>query len=336
MGIIVLVSALRTEDLPERDRFESWHEFTSRSILPVAVRRSSEGDFRAFLQVGDFGPIQVSRISTPGLETVRGDRLVRRSDPESYQVYLQLSGTTVVSQHGREALINAGGVVVFDSSTPYRGITYPESCESSGSCLIVQFPYVRSPFPRGVVDRIAARPLTADSGIAAIMARYIVELADRSHECSYRDAVNLGGITLDLIGAWLSRELEVSADLSPDSHRRVMEVRIHEYIRQRLGDPGLTPQAIAHAHGISVRYLYKIFQEQDLAVADWIRRRRLEGCCRDLAHPELRSRTVQAIAARWGFTDPAQFSRVFRKAFGMTPTEYRHHAVQKATRAVQG
>ncbi|WP_368856961.1 helix-turn-helix domain-containing protein [Microbispora triticiradicis] len=54
-----------------------------------------------------------------------------------------------------------------------------------------------------------------------------------------------------------------------------------------------------------------------------IRRRRLEQCHRDLADPRQRSRRIQAIATRWGFTDAATFSRAFRAAYGMSPRDHR-------------
>jgi AraC family transcriptional regulator, positive regulator of tynA and feaB len=32
---------------------------------------------------------------------------------------------------------------------------------------------------------------------------------------------------------------------------------------------------------------------------------------------------VRAIAARWGYPDPANFTRSFRAAYGVTPSAYR-------------
>ncbi|MFB6784621.1 helix-turn-helix domain-containing protein, partial [Streptomyces sp. NPDC056352] len=93
------------------------------------------------------------------------------------------------------------------------------------------------------------------------------------------------------------------------------------------GPPGRSPGAIAAAHNISLRSLHRLFQDQDLTVAGWIRARRLERCRRDLADPLLHSRPVRAIAACWGFTDPTtHFSRAFRAAYGMPPGDYRHPA----------
>jgi AraC-like DNA-binding protein len=40
-------------------------------------------------------------------------------------------------------------------------------------------------------------------------------------------------------------------------------------------------------------------------------------------NPALAGLPVSAIARRWGFFYPAHFSRVFRKVYGVPPTEYR-------------
>jgi AraC-like DNA-binding protein len=98
---------------------------------------------------------------------------------------------------------------------------------------------------------------------------------------------------------------------------------VHAFIEQRLADPGLSPEMIAAAHHVSVRYLYKLFEGRHSGVAGWIRERRLERSRRDLLDPALAGRPVSAIAAHWGLTEPATFSRMFRAAYGLPPAEYR-------------
>jgi AraC-like DNA-binding protein len=51
--------------------------------------------------------------------------------------------------------------------------------------------------------------------------------------------------------------------------------------------------------------------------------RRLERCARDLLDPALAHEPIGEIAARWGITNPAHFSRLFRAQFGLSPSEYR-------------
>ena len=91
-------------------------------------------------------------------------------------------------------------------------------------------------------------------------------------------------------------------------HRQALLHWTYAFIDERLGDPKLSPGMVAAACHISLRYLHRLFQEPGATVAGWIRQRRLEGCRRDLTDPALVSRTVAAIAGRWGFGSPAHFS----------------------------
>jgi AraC-like DNA-binding protein len=86
---------------------------------------------------------------------------------------------------------------------------------------------------------------------------------------------------------------------------------------------------VAAAHHISVRYLHRLFDDEEYGVAGYIRRRRLERCRADLLDPSLAGRSVAATAGRWGFTNAAHFNRLFRKVYGVPPGEYRraHTAV---------
>ena len=98
---------------------------------------------------------------------------------------------------------------------------------------------------------------------------------------------------------------------------------MHAFIEGGLADPGLTPAAVARAHHVSLRSLYKLFDRERTSVAGLIRERRLERCRHDLLDPALAARPVSAIAARWGLVDPAHFSRLFRATYGIPPLEYR-------------
>jgi AraC-like DNA-binding protein len=61
-------------------------------------------------------------------------------------------------------------------------------------------------------------------------------------------------------------------------------------------------------------------------VASYIRDQRLENARRDLADPALRAMPVHTVAARWGFPRAAEFTRAFRTAHGVPPSELRARA----------
>jgi AraC-like DNA-binding protein len=131
---------------------------------------------------------------------------------------------------------------------------------------------------------------------------------------------------LDLLSVPLAARLGSDRRVSPDSRRRALLERIQGFTEQHLPDAGLPPGTVAGAHHVSLRYLHKLFEAEQATVAEWIRRRRLEHCRRDLLDPVLGERPVSAIASRWGLANPTHFSHAFRAAYGVTPLEYRRTA----------
>jgi acetamidase/formamidase/AraC-like DNA-binding protein len=99
--------------------------------------------------------------------------------------------------------------------------------------------------------------------------------------------------------------------------------RVAQSIEQRLGEPELSLSDIAAANGMSVRNLQKLFEAFDKAFSVYVRTRRLERCRDDLASPLVAQLSISEICYRWGFTDPAYFSRSFRDQFGISPREFR-------------
>jgi AraC-like DNA-binding protein len=106
----------------------------------------------------------------------------------------------------------------------------------------------------------------------------------------------------------------------PTSAIRDQLARVDAYIAEHLADRELTPSAIAAAHFMSTRQLHRLFAAHGDTVTSYIRRRRLERCRRSLAAARA---PIAEIARRWGFPDPATFSRAFRNEYRTTPSDYR-------------
>ncbi|SHI49859.1 helix-turn-helix domain-containing protein [Streptomyces sp. 3214.6] len=184
--------------------------------------------------------------------------------------------------------------------------------------------------------RVARTPVARDSPLGALLSPLLSDLARTAAEVGPPvgemlawNAVNLlATLVAEQSGTATGTGADVGAGGVPGTPggRSPLLVRVMEYVELHLTDPDLSPEVIARAHHISVRYLHKLFKEEDTTVGRWILRRRLEECRRDLMRNGRGSRTIAAVAGRWGFLSAAHFSRVFRSAYGMSPREWRDMA----------
>ena len=190
--------------------------------------------------------------------------------------------------------------------------------------MTVQFPRGLLPLPEKTVQHLFAVPIRGRRGMGGVFARWLTDLNARADEFTPADIPTLTSVTLDLLASVIARCLEAEEALSPETRRTALRAQISAFVEQHLADPNLTPQTIADAHHISLRHLQQLLAEDDTSPAAWIRHRRLERCRLDLTNPRLHTRPIQAIAERWGFTNPTHFSRLFRATYGIPPRDYRH------------
>lgn len=133
-------------------------------------------------------------------------------------------------------------------------------------------------------------------------------------------ARTVADVALDLLRA----AVEPGLPENRAAHRDALRADVRRFIRLHLHDPGLCPESIAKAHAISLRTLHGLFENTGESVAALVRRSRLARCRADLGRPD--GGTVTEIAFRWGFSDAAHFSNVFKREYGVTPRDVRYEA----------
>jgi AraC-like DNA-binding protein len=165
--------------------------------------------------------------------------------------------------------------------------------------------------------------------IGGLLAQFLTQLATDTSSLQPADAPRLATVLIDLLTALFAPALEAQDSLEPGTRQRTLNLQIRAFIDRNLADPQLTPGAIAAAHHISLSYLHRLFQNEKETVAALIRHQRIERARRDLADPTQHSTPIHAIATRWGFPRPSEFTRAFRTTHGMPPTDYRRQTTCK-------
>lgn len=136
-------------------------------------------------------------------------------------------------------------------------------------------------------------------------------------------AITARNTTLELLAA----SLRPDAGAGRTSVRAGLFALACERIERHLGDPRLTPATLARSLGVSLRTLQLAFADHDETVAALLRRRRLARAHADLIREATLS--VTEVAFRWGFVDSGHFSRLFKHAYGVSPSAVRGRALVK-------
>ena len=122
-------------------------------------------------------------------------------------------------------------------------------------------------------------------------------------------------------------------DERADSSRQLDGDAIRSFIERNLADPLLSLAHIAKRFGVSKRTLHRSFQSLCRGTVErYIWRSRLEQCARELTG----STSITEVAFKYGFSNSAHFSRMFRRPYGVSPRSFIKAQVEAAARAGAG
>jgi AraC-like DNA-binding protein len=313
---------IRTDHVPAADLVDFLREIMTTTWLPMECHPATRSDYCAEFRASGLGPMQVVVMDVPPATVRRTPALISQADPDMLKMALVRAGSCVVGQDGRQARLRPGEFALYDTRRPYEVVCGPGQ-DQSIQMLTFMFPPSLLPMPRNRIRQLAAVPFAAGAGLGDVTSQFLLQLASNVDHYSPAEAARLSAAALEVLATRLAQRLDVHDWDTPEARRHALLTTVQAFIQQNLGDNGLSPSMIAAAHHISLRSLHQLFHDEGLTVAGWIRKRRLECCRRDLSDPALAGRPVAAIAARWGFPNPGDFSRAFRAVHGLPPAEFR-------------
>lgn len=315
----------RTQELPAADRLDFVQEITATTWVPMECHSAFRADYRGEFRASGLGAMQVVLLDIMPITVRRTPALISQADPDMLKLVLVCASSCVVDQGGRQARLAPAEFAFYNTRRPYE-----VACGVDGDqpmrMMTFMFPPSMLPLPRGRLSGLTALRIPATAGLGDLTSQFLLQLARNIDHYSPAEAARLSTAALEVLATRLAREMDVADWGTPESRRHALLTSVQAFIHQRLGDSRLSPAMIAAAHHISLRTLHQLFHDAGLTVAGWIRQRRLECCRRDLADPALADRPVATIAARWGFSSAADFSRAFRVVHGLPPAEYRRFA----------
>jgi AraC-like DNA-binding protein len=307
-----------TLDVASYERIDYWreqicHEFVQLDCEPLNKDRF-HGEIRGGL---NFGLLSVSEVQGEAQIVTRTKQQIAHSSEAYFLMSFQLFQQGVVKQNGREAILQPGSFTLYDSSEPYS-LTFEKEFHQ----LIIQMPkhvlsrYLISP------EKYTAVALSGNGGIGAVLSHFIFSLVKEYKEL---DAIHpelienfLNMIAMAYSCSVMHNKLKKKA-LSKDA----LVERVLSYIENNYANHQLSNQHIADAHGISLRYLYKLFQKQEHTIHQIIQKRRLMMSRQLLQEDSKFDFSLDNLSYAVGFTSSSHFSRAFKDYFGECPRDFR-------------
>lgn len=290
------------------------------AMMAVCGHYDTDLAFNRSLFIGEISTFERGGIALASLRTNAGNirRNVARADrDDDSQCFLisQRRGHACVTQNGVVHHLAPGDLMLMDGAG---------TCEITPEGLIE---HVSLSLPRDEVARNTGQQgalhgkLSATSACGRMLHLLMDQLCRETTEGGALQGEGVQNALLALIGPALGAEDAAPVHLPGQAGG--LRDYVQRVIDESLTQPNLTPQGLAERLNISVRQLYRVFEEQGDSVCRYIQRTRLQRSASDLQNPRLKHESITAIAYKWGFTDSAHFSRSFKKQFEVSPKDYR-------------
>ncbi|WP_078872250.1 AraC family transcriptional regulator [Streptomyces sp. NRRL S-337] len=227
------------------------------------------------------------------------------------------SGTATLLRGETAERFRSGDLFVRDAAEPFA--LHPSE---SFELHLVWIPRRALALTDSQARALGHRAPFAGGAVAPLLVPLLRELVGAVSGYSPRTALHLAGSVAELVTLLAVEGVDSGPrDCGQDRQDLVGQIRSH--VDARLWDRELTPATVAAAQHISIRYLHKLFESHGSTIGRWIQHRRLEEARRELGRPGTNETTVAAVARRWGFASATHFSRSFRAAYGVPPSDWR-------------
>jgi AraC-like DNA-binding protein len=227
-----------------------------------------------------------------------------------------VGGPMPVRQGGRELVIAPGDAALLSLAAPFE---YDAAATSRVDHLRISAPAVaRAARPDGAL----LRPASASDNRLALLAHYAGAVLQGMILLETERRARLAGNHIrDLASVLFGLDDMYERAAAPASRLATLK----EHIASELSRRDLSVESVAAAHGITPRYVQKLFEAEGATFTAYVLEQRLEAARRMLERRREAGavRSISAIAFEAGFGDLSYFNRSFRRRFGVPPSQFR-------------
>lgn len=243
---------------------------------------------------------------------------VREDGTDVTVFWLVKRGRLCVSHQSGYSVAGAGDFLLTRSTTPFF-----VECQTDGESHEV----LHVVAPSHLVRRFIAQDVPTGFSLAAgkreltIAERIFADVFADPGDLSEDSSRTLVEAAISIICGAMQKNGAITAPRQTVSDRRLTEVL--RFVDLHISDPKLSATSVAKGCGISPRYLSFLLKVRGTPFSTLVWEQRLKMAARWMASAGTRDISISEIAYRVGFKSPAHFSRMFKRAYSMSPREFR-------------
>jgi len=302
-----------------RSRFDYWREVICDEYVQLACEPQPGQDVENFhgqLRGGvGLTDVSFSEVLANPQIAKRTAQQIRKAGEDDFLISFQIENECIVRQYGREARLTPGSFAMYDATAPYS-LSFPEAFHQ----FVIQMP--REVLARHLIEpeKYAAISINAATGLGLVLKDFIFSLAGELSASEVQPSEVLSENLVSLIALSFSSTVVQSGLTESECVKEALIRRITQFIDNNLFDPTLNNARVAESQGISVRYLYKLFQDKEASIHEMILAKRM-AAAHDLLSSNIVSKpTIESVALHVGFSSASHFSRAFKAHFGVCPS----------------
>ncbi|QNK65406.1 helix-turn-helix transcriptional regulator [Variovorax sp. PAMC26660] len=302
---------------PPRRQLLAWRDRVGHVIDVLPSSRETEMPFRAAIDRYSVGDIVFTDCRSDAMVLERSLARISTDTVRDYAFHLFLEGdvegVTVRHSATRHDASSAAKILALDMGQPVR--------MRRNACHVLTFfvpgTLVEEIFPDP--EAIHGRTMQGDTPIARLAMAHIAALGQDIATLSAPAAHAAVRAGAQLLIAGFGKQAQLSGNARAAA-RAAMFGQVRRYVQANLHRADLSPESVLTALRMPRPTLYRMFQHEG-GLGAYIRHLRLRHAADDLIrYPHL---MVTDVAYGVGFKSPSDFTRAFRRAYDLSPRDFR-------------
>jgi AraC-like DNA-binding protein len=310
-----------SSELPASHRLRRWQDLVGDHLADVDMSRpknvSADRAYSGSMSLRACESATFAHVQSADQLLLRTPQRVRHAERETVLLNVMIAGECHVEQEGRRALLRPGDLCLYESVRPYH-IATPGSFE----VLVVMADRRKIEASFGDLRLFTGIPIANTTPVGAIAGQYWRSLAANALALNEAELGPLVETGFDIVRTALGSLVSSTNTQAPSSTFALQRAKI--FMQQTFHRFDLSPDEIAQASGLSLRRLQELFQAEGSSIMGYLRDLRLAMARRYLSDPVFARQSIGIVMGSSGFIDQSQFARAFRKAYGLSPRDFRN------------